>query len=133
MKYFLDTNVIIDISRKKNEKIINHLLNTNPNDIFIPSIVIAELEFGARHSKDYKNNFEKIQKIIKPFKIVQFTELESYFYGIIRQQLTASGTVIGSNDMLIAATALANDGIIVTHNVREFSRINDLKVEDWTE
>lgn len=58
---------------------------------------------------------------------------EAVTYGIIRGQLEKDGTLIGPNDMIIAAMALANDAVVVTHNVREFSRVDGLKVEDWTE
>ena len=132
--FYLDTNVIVDASRKKTaEQIKKHFKGVKPNKICIPSIVIAELEFGALHSNDYENNMKIISKIIAPYKIIPFTEKEAVAYGIIREQLTKDGQVIGPNDMLIAATALANGATVVTHNTDEFSRVKNLPLEDWRE
>ncbi|MBP5158312.1 MAG: PIN domain-containing protein [Treponema sp.] len=69
---------------------------------------------------------------MRDFEIVPFSGKEAEAYGLIRQQLSADGTPIGGNDMLIAATALANDATVVTHNVKEFSKVKGLRIEDWT-
>jgi tRNA(fMet)-specific endonuclease VapC len=134
MIYCLDTNVVIDATNNKKiaHIVLSHFKKTTASDIIIPAIVIAELEFGARHSTDYDRNMKVVKEFLKDFKVIPFTEKEAEFYGRIRQQLTLDGTPIGSNDMLIAATALAHDTTIVTHNVSEFSRVKDLKIEDWT-
>ncbi|MBQ1662360.1 MAG: type II toxin-antitoxin system VapC family toxin [Treponema sp.] len=134
MIYCLDTNVVIDATNNKKiaHIVLSHFKKVTASDIIIPAIVIAELEFGARHSTDYDRNMKVVKEFLKDFKVIPFTEKEAEFYGRIRQQLTLDGTPIGSNDMLIAATALAHDTTIVTHNVSEFSRVKDLKIEDWT-
>lgn len=130
--YYLDTNVIIDASVKKTSAQIRaHLVKMSPNEICIPAIVVAELEFGAMHSRNYKENMKVITEIIAPYRIIPFAENEAVAYGNIREQLTKSGTVIGSNDLLIAATALANNATLVTHNIGEFSRVKGLSVVDW--
>jgi tRNA(fMet)-specific endonuclease VapC len=131
--YLLDTNVIIDIIRGKYPALKNHFMQTKISDIFIPSIVVAELEFGAKHSNNYLENRQKFIKVIKNFKILAFTDAEAVFYGEIRQNLTSRGLIIGPNDLLIAATALANNGILITHNTNEFKRVENLTLEDWTE
>ena len=131
--YLLDTNVIIDIIRGKYPALKNHFMQTKISDIFIPSIVVAELEFGAKHSNNYLENRQKFIKVIKNFKILPFTDAEAVFYGEIRQNLTSRGLIIGPNDLLIAATALANNGILITHNTNEFKRVENLTLEDWTE
>jgi tRNA(fMet)-specific endonuclease VapC len=130
--YLLDTNVIIDIIRGKYPALKNHFMQTKISDIFIPSIVVAELEFGAKHSNNYLENRQKFIKVIKNFKILAFTDAEAVFYGEIRQNLTSRGLIIGPNDLLIAATALANNGILITHNTNEFKRVENLTLEDWT-
>lgn len=134
MIYCLDTNVVIDATNNKKiaHIVLSHFKKVTASDIIIPAVVIAELEFGARHSTDYDRNMKVVKEFLKDFKVIPFTEKEAEFYGRIRQQLTLDGTPIGSNDMLIAATALAHDTAIVTHNVSEFSRVKDLKLEDWT-
>ena len=81
------------------------------------------------------NNPQKALQIQKTF-VDQFVSLPfddrcALIYGRLRADLANAGTPIGSNDLLIAAIALANDLILVTHNVREFSRVRGLKLEDW--
>lgn len=131
MSYFLDTNVIIDAIRNKNPFIRAHFEKTFSSDIFISSIVVAELEFGAAHSKNYEQNKILFEHFIKEFTIVPFVRDYCAIYGKIRQDLTKIGQNIGLNDLLIASTAIANGGILVTHNVGEFSRIPNIIIEDW--
>ena len=132
MKYFLDTNVIIDGIKGRNNNIIKHYMENYAENLFVPAIVVAELEFGALHSNDYKKNKKLYEKFISNFAVIPFYKEYSKEYAQIRQSLESEGTPIGANDMLIAATALANDAILVTHNVGEFERIHNLRIEDWT-
>ena len=131
--YFIDSNVVIDAIRSKSAKIIEeHFRKVDFLQIKIPSIVVAELEYGARHSDNYEKRRNQYRTFLREFEIIPFTDKESEIYGKIRQQLAEVGTPIGANDMLIAATALSYNATVVTHNVDEFSRIHGLKLEDWT-
>lgn len=133
MNYFIDSNVVIDAIRSKQASTISeHFKKVDFSQIKISTVVIAELEYGALHSSNYSKSRNQYRNFIKGFEIIPFTEKEADFYGKIRQQLTEDGTPIGANDMLIAATALADEAVIVTHNVDEFSRVKGLIVEDWT-
>ena len=132
MKYFLDTNIISYIIKGKYPKIIEHLKKVPAQSIVIPSIVKAELEFGARNSGNYERLIVPYMQLLEPFDVKDFHSDASYFYGLIRHFLTEKGTPVGPNDLLIAATVLANNGTLVTHNTKEFSRIEDLRIEDWT-
>ncbi|MBP5176512.1 MAG: type II toxin-antitoxin system VapC family toxin [Treponema sp.] len=132
MKYFLDTNVIIDAIKNKSPCLRQHFEETYTTDIFVSSIVVAELEFGAAHSNDYSRNKALYEQFIKDFAIVPFEKQYCTPYGELRHYLTKSGQVIGLNDMLIAATAIANGGILVTHNTAEFERIPKIQLADWT-
>ncbi|MBR0125381.1 MAG: type II toxin-antitoxin system VapC family toxin [Treponema sp.] len=130
--YYLDSNVIIDATTRKTASLLlPYFEKLKPSQICIPSIVLAELEFGARHSKDYEKNLKIVSEFIAPFRIIPFSEKEASSYGKIREQLTKDGKLIGPNDMLIAATALANEAVLVTHNTDEFSRVKGLSLEDW--
>ena len=130
--YCLDTNVIIDATSKKTSFLmLPHFEKLEPSQICVPAIVLAELEFGARHSNYYENNLRIVKEFLAPYTIIPFSKSEAEYYGIIREQLTKDGTLIGPNDMLIASTALANNAILVTHNTDEFSRVIGLKIEDW--
>ena len=134
LMYYIDTNVIVDATRNKkvSARILEHFRSVAVFDICIPSIVLSELEFGARHSNSYEQNIKIIRQFISPYKIIPFTEKEAVEYGKIRQFLTTEGQPIGPNDMLIAATALANDAVLVTHNTGEFERVPNIRLEDWT-
>ncbi len=112
---------------------LKHFENIYSTDIYVPAIVVAELEYGAAHSVNYEKNKSLYEKFISNFSIIPFDRKCSLPYGKIRQNLNAVGTPIGGNDMLIAATVVANNGILVTHNVGEFARIKGLAIEDWTE
>ena len=130
--YCLDSNVVIDaISKKTFSILLPHFKSLEPDEICIPSIVVAELEYGAQHSKDYENNIKIVTAFIAPYTIIPFTEKEAATYGKIREELAKNGNLIGPNDLLIAATALANNFVLVTHNTDEFSRVKELKIEDW--
>ena len=133
MKYFLDTNIISYIIKGKYPKIIEHLKKVPAQSIVIPSIVKAELEFGARNSGNYEKIIIPYMQFLEPFNIKDFDSDASYFDVLIRQDLAKKGTPVGPNDLLIAATVLANNGTLITHNTKEFSRIEDLRIEDWCE
>jgi len=129
--FYLDTNVVIDAIRGKYSILEEYFKKYSSSEIAIPAIVVAELEFGAQNSDNYEKRKNQYLKIIEPYKIIPFSKKEAAAYGTIREQLTKDGNIIGSNDMLIAATAMANGATLVTHNTDEFSRVNGLVIEDW--
>lgn len=129
--YFLDTNTCIYFLNGKYESIKTKILATSPNEIVIPSIVKAELLFGAYKSKKPKETLEKVEKFLEPFEIVPFDDMASYVYAELRNRMEQSGELIGPNDLLIASIVKFHEGILVTNNVREFKRIKGLKIEDW--
>ena len=129
--FYLDSNVIIDVIRGKYPNLMSHFKKYATSEIAVPSIVVAELEFGASHSDNYVKRRNQYLEVIAPYKIIPFTQKEAVAYGKIREQLSKDGSLIGPNDMLIAETALANDVTLVTHNTDEFSRVKNLKITDW--
>lgn len=131
MKYFLDTNIISYFLKGKYPSIQDHFASVPAQDIFIPSIVVAEIEYGAEKSSDYKKTKAVYQRFINMFHIVSFSEKAAVHYGRIRSFLEKEGKLIGANDMLIAAIVLSEDGVLVTNNTSEFSRIPGLKTENW--
>lgn len=130
MTYYLDSNMIIFLLDRGNQKIANKLRSFSPRDIKVPSMVRAELLTRA-----YKNGNEHrldiVTKFLAPYEIVPFDEDSSTMYGKIRAELEKKGNKIGPNDMIIASTVLSHGGILVTNNVREFERVDGLHVEDW--
>lgn len=131
MKYYLDTNIIIYFINGKYSSIIDKIKKIPSQSIVIPSIVLAEIEYGAKKSVDYNKTITKYRQFINVFSIEQFDMHAAQEYGIIRSSLEKQGNLIGPNDMLIASIVKANDGILVTNNVREFERIEGLHIENW--
>jgi tRNA(fMet)-specific endonuclease VapC len=101
-----------------------------PSSIKIPAIVEAEIlvsvEKGAKGiTRELWNNF------FSAFEIIGFDDSAARHYAVIRAYLEKAGKPIGPDDFIIAATVLANNGILVTHNVNEFKRVPNLFIEDW--
>lgn len=132
MKYYLDTNIIIYFIKGTYPSILSHISKVHPQSIVIPSIVKAEIEYGARKSKNYEKTIKKYRDFLNNFQETGFNYKESIEYGKIRSDLEMNGTMIGPNDLIIASTVLCDDGILVTHNTKEFERIKGLRIEDWT-
>ncbi len=133
MNYYLDTNICIYFLKGMNENIRKRLLDKHPDEIKICSIVKAELYYGAEKSLKRDANLSRINDFLFPFEIIPFGDGESVSYSKIRFKLEREGQIIGPNDLLIAATVLYNDGILVTNNVKEFKRVPQLSIENWTE
>lgn len=131
MTYYLDTNTCIYFLNGSYLSVREKILNTSPDLIVIPSIVTAELVFGAYKSKKRDVTLNKVKEFLSPFEIIPFTDPMTYVYADIRSFLEKKGSPIGPNDLFIVATVLTNNGILVTHNTREFSRFAGLKIEDW--
>ena len=131
MTYFLDTNICIYYLKGMNTRIKETLFRKKPEEIKIASVVKAELLFGAEKSRDTRNNTERVREFLFPFEIVPFGDKETYVYARIRQDLEKKGNPIGPNDLLIASTVLASDGVLITNNESEFTRIPGLALENW--
>ena len=133
MKYFLDTNTIIYAIKGTYPSMIEHFKNVPMESIVVPNIVVAEIEFGAHKSSNYQKTIDKYNEFIDHFDKIRFNENAARLYGKIRANLEKAGTPIGPNDLIIASIVLSEDGVLVTHNIKEFSRIKNLRIEDWTE
>ena len=130
MKYVLDTNTLIYYF-KGIGNIATQLLATPPNDIGIPTIVLYELEVGIAKSVRPRKRKAQLQEFISLVNIIPFSDAEAKCAADIRVKLEKKGSLIGPYDILIAASAMANNNILVTHNQSEFQRIRGLKLEDW--
>ena len=132
MKYMLDTNICIYCIKKKPPEVLNKFLQCNPDDICISSITYSELMHGIEKSQAVEKNRLALALFLSPIQILPFDAEAAEAYGKIRADLEKRGTPIGPMDMLIAGHAKAEKLILVTNNTREFNRVNDLVVEDWT-
>lgn len=128
----LDTNICIYCIKKKPPEVLNKFLQCNPDDICISSITYSELMHGIEKSQAVEKNRLALALFLSPIQILPFDAEAAEAYGKIRADLEKRGTPIGPMDMLIAGHAKAEKLILVTNNTREFNRVNDLVVEDWT-
>ncbi|PAX56120.1 type II toxin-antitoxin system VapC family toxin [Brunnivagina elsteri] len=128
--YLLDTNIISELIKNPLGIIFSKIQSTGEEKICTSIIVACELNFGAR-KKNSPQLLEKIEAILDCIEILPLTDPVEQYYAEIRTYLEQQGTPIGGNDLLISAHALTLDLTIVTANVREFSRVPNLKVENW--
>lgn len=129
--YLLDTNVCIIYLKGKSPTVNQRFKSLKCNNIAVCSVVKAELFYGSIRSNNPSKALQIQRTFLNQFVSLPFDDNCSLIYGKLRARLANAGTPIGSNDLLIASIALANNLILVTHNVREFSRIKNLKLEDW--
>ena len=131
MSYLLDANACIHLINGTSPPLLKRFRLESPMSLRMSSVVKAELVFGARNSSRAAENLRMIAGFWEPFESLPFDDASAEQYGLVRAELKRQGRLIGSNDMLIAATALAFDATLVTHNTREFVRVPGLKLEDW--
>jgi tRNA(fMet)-specific endonuclease VapC len=127
----LDTDICIHLLNAREPQLIERLRQHRPPEIAICSVVRAELLWGAHNSRRPDENRARVRAFTEPFLSLPFDDASADHYGPIRADLAARGQPIGPNDTLIAAIARANDAVLVTRNVREFSRVADLELEIW--
>ena len=131
MIYLLDTNTCIGYINRRSPSIYQHFLAVSADDVAICDIVKFELYYGAYKSSRTAENLQNLSDFFADLISVLFDGKAAQICGQLRAKLQASGTPIGAYDLQIAAIALANHLILVTHNTREFSRIEGLRLEDW--
>lgn len=128
--YLLDTNILIYFFKGIGD-VAETLLTKSPKDIAIPSIAIYELEVGIAKSKSPKKRKKQLETLISRIAVLPFASKEAEVAAMIRAELEKTGTPIGPYDTLIAGIALSANAILVTHNTKEFSRVEGLSLEDW--
>jgi tRNA(fMet)-specific endonuclease VapC len=131
MKYLLDTNVCIVYLKGRNLNLKLRLDAVPIEEIAVCSVVKAELCYGAMKSANPERNFAPQQAFLNQFVSLPFDDLAATTFGTVRAQLEVRGTPIGAYDLRIAAIALANNLTLITHNTREFERVDGLQIEDW--
>jgi tRNA(fMet)-specific endonuclease VapC len=129
--YLLDTNVCIPLVNRSDPALGQRLLEHAPDEVGLCSVVKAELLFGARGSKRVAENLDRVERFCSAFESLPFDDEAAVQYGSLRALLAREGRLIGANDLLIAATALARGVKLVTRNRNEFSRVPSLEIEVW--
>lgn len=128
MRFLLDTNAVIALLGGHPD-FHGRLRQHNSQDFAIPAIVVHELCYGAFRSQRTAENLARVDSL--QFSVLEFDREDARQVGRVRAALAAAGTPIGPYDVLIAGQALARDLTLITHNTREFHRVQDLCVEDW--
>jgi len=130
LHYLLDTNILTDLFRHPQGEVASRISSVGEDTVCTSIIVAAELRFGAEKSGS-NELANRIGMILSALDVLPLEPPADRHYGEIRQQLTRQGTPIGPNDLLIAAHARALNLTVVTANTREFSRVPDLRVDNW--
>lgn len=129
MIYLLDTNAVIALLNRTNAALRQKIRQYPPGDVYVSSIVMHELFYGAFKSARVERNVALVDGL--QFSVLEFDTEDARAAGKIRADLAHKGVPIGAYDVLIAGQALARGGTLVTHNTREFERVAGLSVEDW--
>ena len=129
--YLLDTNVCIYFMKNTYPRLTQRLLSHAPSELLISSLTVLELEYGAEKSNWGDRTRQKMALFLAPFTILPFETNDALSAARIRAYLERHGFIIGAYDIQIAAQGLSRGLTVVTHNTGEFSRIPELKLEDW--
>lgn len=129
MQYLLDTNICIHFFKGKYD-LIDKLEKIGLLNCAISEITLAELVFGAENSTSTKKNHTVIEEFVDYISVLPIYN-SIYLYGKEKARLRKKGTMVSDFDLLIGCTAVENDLIMVTENIREFERISKIKLENW--
>jgi tRNA(fMet)-specific endonuclease VapC len=132
MKWMLDTDTCVAIIKGKPASVLKKLRGKSVGQVGISSITLGELAFGAATSGRTEEARAALAEFLLALEIASFDSEAAASYGHLRASLEKRGTPIGPLDTLIGAHAAALDVILVTHNTREFGRIDTLRLDDWT-
>ena len=132
MNFLLDTDIIIYLLNDTYPELQKKLSSIPENEISISSITVAELYFGAYNSSRVDENIQLLQDLLSELRILYLDEDSGRIFGKIKADLKKRGEIINDSDLFIASIAIRNGIRLVTNNVRHFSRVEGLKIENWT-
>jgi predicted nucleic acid-binding protein len=127
--YVIDTD-ILSYAIRGTPALINKFAEHDKDHLCMSAISYAELIYGARRKKSAGLE-QSVRRFTERFSIVDFDTAAAQSYANIRTQLEQDGTPLDNMDMLIAAVSISAGAVLVTHNIKHFSKIKGLKVEDW--
>ena len=130
-RYLLDTNICIYLIKKHPPEVLARFQQIHIEQLHIPTITVFELYYGIEKNNSQQRNQAALENFIAPLTIVDFSLDAAKKAAIIRNTLEKQGTPIGAYDIQIAAIALSLDMILLTNNIREFERVQGLKLENW--
>jgi tRNA(fMet)-specific endonuclease VapC len=132
MPWLLDTNTWINHLKNPGGPIERRIDRTDPADIFLCSVVKAELWHGAHKYERRERRTAALESLFQPFVSLPFDDSAAWRYAAIRHDLEKRALIIGPNDLKIASICVDHNLTLVTSNRSEFERISGLRVEDWT-
>ena len=130
MGFLLDTNILSDLVRNPRGQIFDRIKEVKEQNICTSIVVAAELRYGAAKKASSRLTMQ-LDAVLHAMDVLAFEQPADAVYGELRTRLERAGESIGANDLLIAAHALTLDHTMVTDNERKFSRIKNLRVENW--
>ena len=133
MRYMHDTNICIYAIKHKPEKVLEELQRHDPSDVCISAVTYAELIHGVEKSAAIEKNRLALSLLLANIEIFDFDARAADCYGKIRAELEKKGSPIGPLDMMIAGHARSLEFTLVTNNMKEFSRVSGLRLENWAE
>lgn len=131
-RYMLDTNIVSHMIRFPEGQAVRQFAAVGSMHVCISALVASELRYGA-HKRGSERLSNLIENVLQRIPIVPYEQSASHHYAAIRDSLTRGGHLIGPVDLFISAHARALDMTLVTDNVREFSRVEGLQIENWLE
>ena len=131
MKILLDTNICIYLIKRRPQEVRERFERYAVGEVGLSSITVSVLQYGVEKSRRVDQNRTALMQFLLPLVIADFDYEAAVVYGRVRAELERLGTPMGPLDTLIAAHALSLDVTLVTNNEREFSRVSDLRVENW--
>jgi tRNA(fMet)-specific endonuclease VapC len=129
--FLLDTDTSIFLLNRKDPAVELKLKGLAREEIAVSTLTMAELLFGAVHSKKREANQKRVEIFCASLTLCPFDAAAAEIFGYTKEYLLARGEIIGIMDLLIASVALARKAVLVSHNQQEFRRIPNLKLEDW--
>lgn len=130
--FLLDTNICIYIIKRKPQTVFDKFRKSLPGSIAISVITLAELQYGIKKSSNPEQNRKALEQFLIPLEVLEFSSKAAIEYGRIRASLEKVGTPIGPLDLLIAAHARSIGTTLVTNNIKEFNRVENLRIENWS-
>jgi tRNA(fMet)-specific endonuclease VapC len=132
MQYMLDTDICVFIARQRTPKVTNRFRKHRKGDLAMSVVTYGELRMGAAKSDRYPDGIRALELFVEAVPVLAMEPEVAKLYAKIRLDLERRGQIIGGNDLWIASHCLQLGLTLVTNNEREFRRIPDLTIENWT-
>ena len=132
LKFMLDTNIVIYVIKRRPVELLE-IFNAHVGQMCISIITLAELMHGVEKSSKPDRNLRNVEDFVSHLDILQYDDEAAMHYGDIRADLEKKGNIIGVNDLHIAGHARSKGMILVSNNIKEFERVDGLRLANWTE